>query len=129
MIRVPHSVVEEFNDEQDQPRQRAGRNNNMPPQDERNHDEHTDVSIHQQIEAEIQVEAFIRILEKRFSVASDEIPEFLAELRRLRKRSANLDRILWSVALAVLFVAVSGFLATVMEGVKSVVHSWNSLPK
>ncbi len=71
--------------------------------------------------AEIQADAFLEILANRYGIESKDIPEILDDLRWMRKHRNSINRISWSIALAVLAVAVSGVVAAFWEGVKQYV--------
>ena len=74
------------------------------------------------IEAELLVEAFMGILEIRYGLKSSDIPEILEDLRWVRQSRNGLIRVQWSVALAILALAVSGLVMSLWEGVKMYVR-------
>jgi hypothetical protein len=71
------------------------------------------------VNAEIQVEAFLSILEKRYDLKSADIPKILDDLRWVREHRAGIHRVSWSVALGVLTIAVAGVLHAFWEGFKA----------
>ena len=74
------------------------------------------------VEAELLAEAFMGILEIRYGLKSSDIPEILEDLRWVRQSRTGIIRIQWSIALAVLALAVSGFVMSLWEGIKVYVH-------
>lgn len=79
-------------------------------------DERRDVE--KRVQAELQVEAFMSLIQKRYDLKSEDIPEILDDLRWLRKHRAGLNRITWSVALGILAMAVAGMFSAMIEGFK-----------
>ena len=76
----------------------------------------------ERVEAELLVEAFLELLERRYGFKSTDIPEILEDLRWVRQSRNGLIRIQWSVALAILALAVSGLVMSLWEGVKMYVR-------
>ena len=74
------------------------------------------------IAAELQVEAFVGLLEKRFGLKSEDIPQILDDLRWVREHRDGINRVSWSVALGILAVAVSGVAVAFWEGVKQMIR-------
>ncbi len=70
------------------------------------------------VEAELQIEAFLSILEKRFGLKSEDVPAILDDLRWVREHRNGINRVSWSVALGILAIAISGVAAAVWEGIK-----------
>jgi hypothetical protein len=79
--------------------------------------EQRDESEHRQL-AELQVEAFITLLQKRYGLKPEAIPEILDDMRWLREHRTNLNRVSWSVLLGILAIAISGVAAALWEGIK-----------
>ena len=82
-----------------------------------NSQEKTDVEA--RINAEIQVEAFLSILETRHGLKSSDIPQILDDMRWLREHRNGINRVSWSVALGILAIALSGVMHALWEGVKA----------
>jgi len=74
--------------------------------------------VEKRVQAELQVEAFISLLEKRYGLESEDLPEILDDLRWLRKHRAGINRVSWSVALGLLALAAAGVWQAFVEGVK-----------
>lgn len=77
--------------------------------------------VEARVRAEIQVEAFLSILETRFGLKSDDVPQILDDLRWVREHRNGINRVSWSVALGVLAIAVAGVMHAFWEGIKQVV--------
>jgi hypothetical protein len=75
--------------------------------------------VEARINAEIQVEAFLSILETRHGLKSTDIPQILDDMRWLREHRNGISRISWSVALGILAVALSGVMHALWEGIKA----------
>jgi hypothetical protein len=75
--------------------------------------------VEARINAEIQVEAFLSILETRHGLKSTDIPAILDDMRWLREHRNGINRVSWSVALGVLAIALSGVMHALWEGVKA----------
>jgi hypothetical protein len=75
--------------------------------------------VEARINAEIQVEAFLSILETRHGLKSTDIPQILDDMRWLREHRNGISRISWSVALGILAVALSGVMHALWEGIKT----------
>jgi len=75
--------------------------------------------VEARINAEIQVEAFLSILESRHGLKSTDIPQILDDMRWLREHRNGINRVSWSVALGVLAIALSGVMHAIWEGVKA----------
>ena len=76
---------------------------------------------HDRYLVEIQADAFLEILANRYGIESKDVPEIMDDLRWMRKHRNSINRISWSIALAILAVAVSGVVAAFWEGVKQYV--------
>jgi hypothetical protein len=74
--------------------------------------------VEARINAEIQVEAFLSILESRHGLKSTDIPQILDDMRWLREHRNGINRVSWSVALGILAIALSGVMHALWEGVK-----------
>lgn len=70
------------------------------------------------VEAELQVEVFLVLLEKRFGLKSEDVPAILDDMRWVREHRNGINRISWSVALGILAIALSGVAAAIWEGLK-----------
>ncbi len=70
------------------------------------------------VEAEFQVSAFLTLLENRYGLKSEDVPQILDDLRWVREHRAGINRVSWSVALGILAIAISGVAAAVWEGLK-----------
>lgn len=70
------------------------------------------------VEAEIQVEAFLDMLQRRYGLKSEDVPAILDDLRWVREHRHGINRVSWSVALGILAIAISGVAAAVWEGLK-----------
>lgn len=77
--------------------------------------------VEARVRAEIQVEAFLSILETRFGLKSDDVPQILDDLRWVREHRNGINRVSWSVALGVLAIALAGVMNAFWEGIKQVV--------
>jgi hypothetical protein len=75
--------------------------------------------VEARINAEIQVEAFLSILESRHGLKSTDIPQILDDMRWLREHRNGINRVSWSVALGILAIALSGVMHALWEGVKA----------
>lgn len=71
------------------------------------------------VEAEIQVEAFLGMLQRRYGLKSEDIPAILDDMRWVREHRHGINRISWSVALGILALAISGVVSAFWEGVKN----------
>lgn len=78
--------------------------------------ERDDVEV--RVQAEIQVEAFLLILEKRYGLKFEDVPQLLDDLRWVREHRNGINRVSWSVALGVLAIAVAGVMHAFWEGIK-----------
>lgn len=74
------------------------------------------------IQAEIQVGAFLDILQKRYGLEPNDIPRILDDLRWLREHRTGINRVSWSVALGILALALSGVATALWEGIKHTVR-------
>ena len=74
--------------------------------------------VEARIAAEIQVEAFLSILETRHGLKSTDIPQILDDMRWLREHRSGISRVSWSVALGILAIALSGVMHALWEGIK-----------
>lgn len=74
--------------------------------------------VEARVQAEMQVEAFISILEKRFGLKSEDVPQILDDLRWVREHRNGINRVSWSVALGVLAIAIAGVMNAFWEGIK-----------
>lgn len=70
------------------------------------------------VEAELQVEAFLDMLQRRYGLKSEDVPAILDDLRWVREHRHGINRVSWSVALGILAIAISGVAAAVWEGLK-----------
>lgn len=70
------------------------------------------------VEAELQVEAFLDMLQRRYGLKSEDVPAILDDLRWVREHRHGINRVSWSVALGILTIAISGVAAAVWEGLK-----------
>ena len=70
------------------------------------------------VEAELQVEAFLDMLQHRYGLKSEDVPALLDDLRWVREHRHGINRVSWSVALGILAIAISGVAAAVWEGLK-----------
>jgi hypothetical protein len=70
------------------------------------------------VEAELQVEAFLDMLQRRYGLKSEDVPAILDDLRWVREHRHGINRVSWSVALEILAIAISGVAAAVWEGLK-----------
>lgn len=73
-------------------------------------------------EAELQVEAFLGILQDRYNLKPAEIHEILDDLRWVRKYRDGVTRVQWAATLGVIALAVSGLVAALWEGIKQVMR-------
>jgi hypothetical protein len=80
--------------------------------------EQRDESEHRLL-AELQVEAFITLLQKRYGLKPEAIPEILDDMRWLREHRNGINRVSWSVALGILAIALSGVMHALWEGIKA----------
>ncbi len=69
-------------------------------------------------EAELQVEAFLEMLQRRYGLKPEDVPAILDDMRWVREHRHGINRVSWSVALGILAIAISGVAAAVWEGVK-----------
>ena len=67
-------------------------------------------------EAEIQVEAFLGILQDRYDLKSEDIREILDDLKWVRRYRTGVIRIQWTATLGILAVAISGLVAALWKG-------------
>jgi hypothetical protein len=74
--------------------------------------------VEARIAAEVQVEAFLSILETRYGLKSDDVPAILDDLRWVREHRNGINRVSWSVALGILAIALSGVMHALWEGIK-----------
>lgn len=77
--------------------------------------------VEARVRAEIQVEAFLSILETRYGLKSEDVPQILDDLRWVREHRNGINRVSWSVALGVLAIAIAGVMNAFWEGIKQVV--------
>lgn len=70
------------------------------------------------VEAELQVEAFLDMLQRRYGLKPEDIPAILDDMRWVREHRHGINRVSWSVALGILAIAISGVAAAVWEGLK-----------
>ena len=74
--------------------------------------------VEARIAAEVQVEAFLSILETRYGLKSGDVPAILDDLRWVREHRNGINRVSWSVALGILAIALSGVMHALWEGIK-----------
>jgi len=79
-------------------------------------DEHD--ATERRISAELQVEAFMDLLQKRYGLKSEDIPSILDDLRWVREHRTGINRITWNVALGILTLAIAGLATAMWEGIK-----------
>lgn len=70
------------------------------------------------IDAELQVEAFMDLIQKRYGLKHEDIPQILDDMRWLREHRTGINRVTWSVALGILALALSGIATAFWEGLK-----------
>ena len=74
------------------------------------------------IQAELQVEAFLDLLQKRYGFQSADIPQILDDMRWVREHRTGINRVSWSIALGILALALSGIASALWEGIKHTVR-------
>jgi len=75
-------------------------------------------AIRRKIAAEAQLLAMLELLESRYNLQPDEIPEILDNLRWLAKHRSNLNRLSWTALLGIITLAATGAASAFVEGVK-----------
>lgn len=75
------------------------------------------------ITAELQVEAFISLIQARYGIESKDIPRILDDMRWVREHRGNIGRITWTIALGIIALAVTGLASSLWEGFKHMVKS------
>lgn len=82
-----------------------------------------EIELKRRIIAERQVEAFLGLLETKYNLKSEDIPELLDNVRWISQHRANSSRLSWNVALGLLSLAVAGLGMAVWEGIKQLIRS------
>lgn len=77
-----------------------------------------DDDFEKRVQAELQVEAFLDLLQKRYGLKPEDIPPILDDLRWVREHRLGINRVSWSVALGLLALALSGVATAFWEGLK-----------
>ena len=71
------------------------------------------------IQAELQVDAFFTLLQARYGIKPEAIPEILDDLRWVREHRSNLNRVSWNVVLGIISLALTGMAIAFWEGFKA----------
>ncbi len=79
--------------------------------------EHEDAE--RRIQAELQVDAFFTLIQARYGIKPEAIPEILDDLRWVREHRSNLNRVSWSVVLGIITLALTGMAFALWEGMKA----------
>lgn len=74
------------------------------------------------IKAEEMVEAFFSLMETKYGLKPEDIPEIVDDMRWLRKHRAGLSRVSWSVVLGILALVASGLWEAFVNGLKAMVQ-------
>lgn len=74
--------------------------------------------IERRVQAELHVEAFLDLLQKRYGLKPEDVPIILDDMRWLRQHRVGANRITWSVALGLVALAVTGVAKAFWEGFK-----------
>ena len=82
--------------------------------------EHRD--LEKRVQAQLQVEAFVTLMEHRLRVTEDEVFEFIELLRWLKLLRTNTAKMRTYTAIAVVGLAITGLWNTLGEGLKSIFH-------
>lgn len=78
-----------------------------------------DEELRVRIIAEMQVDAFLSLLETRYGIKSEDIPQFLDDMRWVRQHRVGMSRVSWAVLLGVAAIAVSGLVHALWDGIKA----------
>lgn len=76
------------------------------------------ISPDDRLRAEIQCEAFITVLCRRYGIAEEDIPELIAGLRWASEHRAHIEKVTFAMTVTLLAAVVSGFILALWEGFK-----------
>lgn len=84
------------------------------------HEQEERRDLEKRMQAELQVEAFIELLARRYNLKSEDIPRIVEDWRWLHERRAAFVRLQWSIALGILAIALSGVWSALLTGIKQI---------
>lgn len=71
------------------------------------------------LEAEMQAEAFLELLTRRYGIELDDIPKYVEAVRWSMEHRNHISRLVWAVILGLVALSVTGAVHALMEGIKN----------
>lgn len=82
----------------------------------------TEEEMAARVQAEMQVEAFISLIERRYGIKPENIPHMVADLEWIHNHRGHISKISWAIALGILSLAASGIALAFWTGLKHLVN-------